>query len=140
MVKTLAAGVDMSIRSTRSFPALDCAAKEGRGVVLGAIVGHEVDVNAREGGVTTLDGAARCDHADAVDVLIIKAGADIELKQFTEFTPLAYAAYFNSSKLCLRHCSTDRRLTFHKTMDILHKAACWGRREGVAASVDVLLR
>eukprot|EP00752_Nemacystus_decipiens_P008061 g7205.t1 len=123
--------------------ALDIAANEGHGDVVEAIVAYGTavaDADTSDNGFTALRCASRNDHAGAVNALI-KAGTDVELKSTDGITPLGYAAYMSSHNAMLALLQHGAKLDVR---DIdgntpLH-AACWGRRQGVEAAVDLLLR
>ena len=145
VVKTLlSAGAYARFRSMGNHSALDLAAMEGHGDVVAVLVGYVADMNdpCYSTGLTALDIAVRHDQAGAVDALVA-AGADVELKKQADdgSTPLAQAAYCSSGKAMLallQHgAKVDARDTRGNTP--LHRA-CRGRRAGLAAVVDLLLR
>ena len=137
----LAAGACFDARGRSDFSALDLAAKKGHVSVIQAILGHGADVNdGCDQGYTALHAAAQYDQADAIDALI-EAGADIELKNGYGATPLSHAAESTKGTAMLailKHGATVSART-NKGDTPLH-LACFGKREGTEAVVDLLLR
>ena len=137
----LSAGAAVSVRGTQRYSALDCAAVRGHVGVIEAIVEHGADVNTdNDRGFTALHAAATNDHVGAVESLI-KAGADVESKSNAGNTPLSLAAHSSSRKAVLALLQHGAKVDVrdYGGSTPLH-AACWERRKGLEAVVDLLLR
>lgn len=138
----LAAGADVSLRSTTSYLSpLDNSARYGHVSVLKAILGHGADVNAQDRiGRTAIHHAAMTEKVDAIDALV-EAGADIESRGFFEQTILYGAASkhkLSSVRALLKRGASIEARDFRGSTP-LH-GACETRYPGLEGTVDLLLR
>lgn len=99
----LTAGVDAGLRcGVNPRTALEEAACKGHVSVMRALIQHGVDVNAgdpNDHGATALHLAAYFNHPNAVDMLVVEGGADLEARTTHPnggWTPISYAAKQNS--------------------------------------------
>lgn len=138
----LAAGADYNIRRLDTYSALDLSAAKGHIPILSVILQYRADPNARDPvGCTPLHTATLADQGDSVHVLI-KAGADIDLKADGGWAALHAAARHHRCKamLALLQNKAAVNIRIGSSGDTpLHRACCKQRR-GLETAVDLLLR
>ncbi|CAM9379774.1 unnamed protein product, partial [Ectocarpus fasciculatus] len=140
----LEAGADCSLRQSNNYSPLDMAAEQGTLPVLEAILGRGVDVDAQDHrGCTALHTAVIfSDRAGPAVRMLIKAGADTELKSDGGWTPLHAAARHHrvNCMAALLQNNASIRSRVDATGDTPLHRACVDQRKGLAASIDLLLR
>ncbi|CAM9459932.1 unnamed protein product [Ectocarpus sp. 12 AP-2014] len=140
----LEAGADCILRQLADYSPLDVAAEQGTLPILEAILGRGVDVDAQDrAGCTALHTAVLfSDRAGPAVHMLVKAGADTELKSVGGWTPLHAAAVHHrvNCVAALLQNNASVRNRFDATGDTPLHRACADQREGLAASIDLLLR
>lgn len=140
----LAANPDVSLRykvACRGYSILDLAAREGNVDILRALLQHGIDVNRLTDGYTSLHIAALNNKVGAIHVLV-QAGADMEIGDDDDCTPFLVACGNQCHEAALTLFKHGAKVEVRDTRGEtpLQIAARQAGREGVTATVDLLLR